>query len=122
MVQTGGVSQLRWKRHVPDSQEKGPPLIVLPSMQNDRVNQYDPDSVAAMLALDAAMAYHPDPGDGPLHRFSVWAEPHVMIGLRTGRAVAYTRSYGLIRLYDDDDDNAALEWHPAATIKRVNPA
>ena len=49
-------------------------------MQNDRVNKFDPVSVAAMLALDAAMANHPDPGDGPLHRFSVWAEPHVMIG------------------------------------------
>ncbi len=89
-------------------------------MQNGRVNKFDPDSVAAMLELDAAMDRHPDPRDGPLQRFSVWAEPHVIIGDRRGRAVAYTYSYGLIRLYDDDD-NRVLEWHPAINIKRVDP-
>lgn len=115
---SAGSVPVPWKWYATDSQEKGSPLIVLPSMQNDRVNKFDPESVAAMLALDAAMAYHPDPRDGPLHRFSVWAEPHVIIGLRTGRAVAYTRSYGLIRMYDEDG-NAALEWHPAGIIKRV---
>lgn len=88
-------------------------------MQNERVNKFDPDSVATMLALDAAMAVHPDPGDGPLHRFSVWAQPHVIIGDSTSRAVAYTRSYGLIKMRDDDG-NAVLEWHAAVTIKRVN--
>ena len=38
-------------------------------MHNERVNKFDPDSVASMLALDD----HPDPSDGHLQRFSVWA-------------------------------------------------
>ena len=89
-------------------------------MQNGRVNKFDPDSVAAMLALDAAMDYHPDPGDGPLQRFSVWEEPHVIIGDRRGRAVAYTRCYGLIRM-TDIDGKTVLEWHRATDIRRVDP-
>ena len=89
-------------------------------MQNGRVNKFDPDSVAAMLELDAAMDRHPDPRDGPLQRFSVWAEPHVIIGDRRGRAVAYTRSYGLIRM-TTNDGGTVLEWHPAINIKRVDP-
>lgn len=44
-------------------------LIVLPAMQNGRVNKFDPESVEVMLALDAAMDNHPDPKDGPLQRF-----------------------------------------------------
>ena len=84
-------------------------------MQNERVNKFDPDSVAAMLALD----YRPDPGDGPLQRFSVWAEPQVLIGDRSGRAVAYTRSYGLVRM-TDIDGNTVLQWHRATDIRRVN--
>lgn len=73
-----------------------------------------------MLALDAAMDEHPDPSDGPLQRFSVWAEPQVVIGERRGRAVAYTRSYGLIRM-SGKDGKTVLEWHPANNIKRVDP-
>ncbi|NVM98390.1 hypothetical protein [Arthrobacter sp. SDTb3-6] len=84
------------------------------------MNKFDPDSVAVMLALDAAIAYHPDPGDGPLRRFSVWAQPHVIIGDRTGRVVAYTRNCGLIKM-PDGEGNTALECYPAVSIKRVNP-
>ena len=97
-----------------------PVLIVLPSLQNDGVNKIDPTSVAAMLALDAAMDDHPDPSDGPMQRFSVWAEPHVLVGDCRGRAVAYTRSYGLIRM-SDSDGTTVLEWHRATDNKRVDP-
>ena len=83
------------------------------------MNKFDPDSVAFMLALDAAMDEHPDPRDGPLQRFSVWAEPQVLIGERRGRAVAYTRSYGLIRM-TGKDGKTVLEWHRATDIRRVN--
>lgn len=100
--------------------ERNPSPLSYPSVQNDRVNKFDPDSLAAMVALDAAMEYHPDPRDGPMRRFSVWAEPQVLIGDRKGRAVAYTRSYGLIRM-SDNDGKTVLEWHRATNIKRVDP-
>lgn len=95
-------------------------LFVLPPVQNGGVNKFDPGSVERMLALDAAMEHHPAPGDGQLQRFSVFAEPEVMIGERKGQAVAYTRSYGLIRI-TEKRGVTTLEWHPAASIKRVNP-
>ena len=86
-----------------------------PLMHNGPVNKFDPGSVAAILALDD----HPEPGDGQLQRFSVWAEPHVLVGDRSGRAVAYTHSYGLIRM-SDKDGGTVLEWHRATNIKRVD--
>lgn len=91
---------------------------VLPVIQNDAVNKFDSVSVEAMLALDAAMAEHPNPEDDPLQIFSVWADPSVMVEGRGCRAIACTRSYGLIRM-TDADGRIALEWHLAAHIKRV---
>lgn len=94
--------------------------LVGPTVENDQVNKFDPDSVASMLALDDAMTRHPDPADGPLHRFSVWVQPQVMVDARMGCALAYTRSYGLVR-FTDSNGSTSLNWYPASDIRRVIP-
>ncbi|WP_133159122.1 hypothetical protein [Arthrobacter glacialis] len=82
------------------------------------MNKFDPDSTEIMLAIIEAEARHPDPGDGPVTRFSIWAKPWVKVGDVYGRAAAYTHSYGLVAWWDETKTHH-LEWFPANQIKRV---
>ncbi|MCQ9162958.1 hypothetical protein [Arthrobacter sp. STN4] len=61
---------------------------------------------------------HPKLADGPTRRLPVWEMPLVNVGEVYGRAVAYTRSFGLIS-WRDDASGQRMEWFPADAIHRV---
>lgn len=82
------------------------------------VNKFDPDSTITIMAIIAAEDRHPDKTDGAPTRFSLWDQPFVKVGELYGRAVEYTRSYGLIAWWDESKVYH-LEWFPAAQISRV---
>lgn len=48
------------------------------------------------MQIIAAEDRHPDRSDGRPHSFPVWKRPLVKVGDLYGRAMAYTRTYGLI--------------------------
>lgn len=82
------------------------------------VNKFDPDSNAILMAIIDAEGRHPKPSDGPTHRFPIWDTPLVKVNKMYGKAVAYTRSYGLID-WNDDAGSHHMEWFPADLIQRV---
>lgn len=83
------------------------------------MSKFDTDNNAIMMAIIEAENRHPKPTDGPTSRFPVWDQPWVKINRMYGRAVAYTRSYGLIAWLDDTRVQH-LEWFPADLIQRVS--
>jgi hypothetical protein len=82
----------------------------------DVLNKFDPDS--KLMDIIAAEDRHPDRTDGEPRRFPIWDKPLVKVGDLYGRAVEYTRSYGLIEWYEPDR-TYRLEWFPASQIERV---
>nr|WP_218063390.1 hypothetical protein [Arthrobacter sp. SDTb3-6] len=73
------------------------------------------------MEIVAAEDRHPDRSDGKPQRFSPWQQPLVKVGYLYGKAVAYTRSYGLVEWYDPDR-TYRIEWFPADQIMRVERA
>ncbi|GAA5229284.1 hypothetical protein GCM10025779_00970 [Arthrobacter cryoconiti] len=71
-----------------------------------------------MIAIVDAESRHPKPSDGDTVRFPAWDQPYVKASRTYGRAVAYTRTYGLI-FWLDDSNGKHFEWFPADMIQRV---
>ncbi len=71
-----------------------------------------------MMLQTEAEAKHPKPDDGKIMELEQGAQPLVRVGEVYGRAIKYTRTYGLVEWMDDRRDYH-VEWFPAGQIKRV---
>lgn len=72
-----------------------------------------------MMARVDAESNHPKPDDGKIMEFPRTEVPLVRVGEIYGRAISYTRTYGLIE-WMDEQRNYQVEWFPAGQIKRVD--
>jgi hypothetical protein len=72
-----------------------------------------------MMTRLEAEKHHPKPDDGKIMEFTAGAEPPVRVGEVFGRAIRYTRTYGLVE-WTDEQCNYQVEWFPAGQIKRVD--
>ena len=72
-----------------------------------------------MMAQVNAESNHPKPDDGKIMEFAAGTAPLVRVGEIYGRAIRYTRTYGLVE-WTDEQRNYQVEWFPATQIKRVD--
>lgn len=79
--------------------------------------KFDNDNFQTQMAIDDACERHPDKSDGPVKRFGVFAQPDVTVEKITGKALAWTPSYGLIT-WTDTKGLQHMEWFAAAAIRR----
>ncbi|MFF1830811.1 hypothetical protein [Paenarthrobacter sp. NPDC058040] len=79
----------------------------------------DSKAFARMLAQLEADNDHPKPDDGKIIELEQGNQPLVRVGEIYGRAIKYTRSYGLIE-WVDDGRAYHVQWFPARQIKRVD--
>ncbi len=83
------------------------------------VNKFDPDGFGRMMARLEAESTHPKPDDGSILEFPKGEAPLVRVVEIYGRAIRYTRTYGLVE-WIDDKRNYQVEWFPAHQIKRMD--
>lgn len=72
-----------------------------------------------MMAQTAADDKHPKPDDGKIVEMEVGSQPLVRVSEIYGRAIKYTRSYGLVE-WVDDQRVYHVQWFPAGQVKRVD--
>jgi hypothetical protein len=75
------------------------------------------DDMNRMMARLEAELARPDPDDGPIIDFPRDQAPLVQVGIVRGRAVAYTRHYGLVEV--TDRAGSRFEWFLGSQIKRI---
>jgi hypothetical protein len=71
-----------------------------------------------MAQLDAD-SKHPKPDDGKIIEMDPGKQPLVRVNEIYGRAIKYTRSYGLIE-WVDEQRVYHVQWFPAGQVKRVD--
>ncbi|BCW78864.1 hypothetical protein [Arthrobacter sp. NicSoilC5] len=81
--------------------------------------KHDEGGFDRMMARLNAESKHPKPDDGKIMEFPGGEMPLVRAGEIYGRAIRYTRTYGLIE-WVDEQRNYQVEWLPARQIKRVD--
>ncbi|WP_420180845.1 hypothetical protein [Paenarthrobacter sp. TA1.8] len=79
----------------------------------------DSAAFARMMAHTDAENNHPQPDDGKIMELDVSKQPFVRVSEVYGRAIKYTRSYGLVE-WVDDERAYHVQWFPAGQIKRVD--
>lgn len=79
----------------------------------------DSTAFARMMAQTSADDKHPKPDDGKIIEMEVGNQPLVRVNEIYGRAIKYTRSYGLIE-WIDDQRVYHVQWFPAGQVKRVD--
>ncbi|MFF2840533.1 hypothetical protein [Paenarthrobacter sp. NPDC057981] len=79
----------------------------------------DSAAFARMMAQLDADSKHPKPDDGKIIEMALGKQPLVRINEIYGRAIKYTRSYGLIE-WVDDQRVYHVQWFPAGQVKRVD--
>ncbi|MBT2587823.1 hypothetical protein [Arthrobacter sp. ISL-95] len=79
----------------------------------------DSTAFARMMAQTNAETNHPKPDDGKIVELDVSKQPFVRVSEVYGRAIKYTRSYGLVEGVDDKRAYH-VQWFPAGQIKRVD--
>ncbi|MFJ5956711.1 hypothetical protein ACIQC5_12230 [Paenarthrobacter sp. NPDC092416] len=79
----------------------------------------DSTAFARMMAQLKADNEHPKPDDGKIIDLEPASQPLVRVGEIYGRAIKYTRSYGLIE-WVDDLRAYHVQWFPAGQVKRVD--
>lgn len=82
--------------------------------------KFDNDNFQTQMAIDDACERHPDKSDGPVKRFGVFAQPDVTVEQITGKALAWTPSYGLVA-WNDSKGLQHMEWFQAGIIYRIAP-
>lgn len=79
----------------------------------------DSNAFARMMAQTAADDNHPKPDDGKIMKMEAGSQPLVRVSEIYGRAIKYTRSYGLVE-WVDDQRVYHVQWFPAGQVKRVD--
>ncbi|WP_179128349.1 hypothetical protein [Arthrobacter sp. 31Cvi3.1E] len=79
----------------------------------------DSAAFARMLAQIDADNSHPRPDDGRIIELEPGSQPLVRVGEIYGRAIKYTRTFGLIE-WVDDRRVYHVEWFPAGQVRRVD--
>lgn len=81
------------------------------------VNKFDPSGFMRMMTRAEAESRTPADDDTPVAFFPIGHQPLVQIDIIYGRALAYTRYYGLVEWIEGNDYKC--EWIEAPRIKRV---
>ncbi|WP_419202327.1 hypothetical protein [Paenarthrobacter nitroguajacolicus] len=79
----------------------------------------DSTAFARMMAQIDADNSHPKPDDGQITELEPGSQPLVRVGEIYGRAIKYTRTFGLVEWVDDRRDYH-VEWFPAGQVRRVD--
>ncbi|WP_426007214.1 hypothetical protein ACPFL9_09230 [Paenarthrobacter sp. NyZ202] len=79
----------------------------------------DSTAFARMMAQLDADSEHPKPDDGKIIEMNPDKQPLVRVNEIYGRAIKYTRSYGLIE-WVDDQRVYHVQWFPAGQVQRVD--
>jgi hypothetical protein len=85
----------------------------------DVVIKHDEGGFDRMMARINAESNHPKPDDGKVMEFADGTMPLVRVSEIYGRAIRYTRTYGLVE-WVDEQRSYQVEWFPAGQIKRVD--
>ncbi|MGO4246181.1 hypothetical protein VUN82_09815 [Micrococcaceae bacterium Sec5.1] len=79
----------------------------------------DSNAFARMMAQTDADNKHPKPDDGQIMELPANEQPLVRVSEIYGRAIKYTRTYGLVE-WVDDQRVYHVQWFPAGQVKRVD--